>query len=716
MKLRSMSVDGFGSLSELVVTALPDGLTVFYGPNEAGKSTLMRFLQQMLFGRWAGRDKRLGDPPIRGGAYGGSMQFEAADGLWTLSRYETKSAVNSTLIAPDERRLSGEEGETQLAQLRGHADAALFRSVFSFDLDDLTPLALLDSDELREAIFSAGISGAGASAARALRELEESVASLLAVRKTEAPVNAALDSLKDADGRIHAAQRVQAHHADLIERVDSLLAVRATLGAEMTSIEARRQELRQWTPLRELIDRHQATVAARQSIRLDPALEAVHSQAAALRAELSAFQERRRRDAALQESIREVQLRLAALSEEPKAEPESLLWLGMTVAAIGLFGAVPLLWRGLAESNLIATAAGVIAGAIGSSASVWSWQRSRRDSLAQSHRLNTQTARRELGLRLARDQAEQADLHLAESDWRQRAQEVLLRCGRPIAVSDEALAAAVESLADEALFATQQRLRDQEQAREADAIAAQLQRRAAPVAAAHSGDAQSVIAAAQAGDPAAWEREERELAGRVRDLQVRLDTALRDLTLIQSEREALERSADIAEASLQRSTALAQLQQSMQEWVSLRLAATLIETTLHTYQAEHQPEVLAHASEALVRLTAGRWTRILPGMDGDLVIEGGSDRIGPEALSRGAREQLYLALRFGLARHFVARGRVLPLMVDDILVNFDPLRQQAAAELVGALSHEVQLLFFTCHPDVVERLRRVVPDLRVVEL
>ncbi len=721
MKLRRVVVDGFGSLSDFAVDALPDGLTVFYGPNEAGKSTLMRFLRQMLFGHWAGREKRLGDPPIRGGAHGGSLQFEAANGLWTLSRYETKSQVNSTLIAPDDRRLSGEEGEQQLALLRGQADAVVFRSVFSFDLGDLTPLALLDSDELREAIFSAGISGAGASAARALRELDEAVTGLLAVRKGDAPANAALDAMREADARIDEAQRTQARYAEAIARVDDLSATRTQLGTELAEVEARRQQIRQWGPLRELLDRHHAAVSALLAIRLDPTLEAVQTEAAALGAELSAFHERRRRADTLQGSMREVQLRLDALTEEPAPEPRSRLWLGVIVAAVALCGAILLFWRGFREPNLIALLAGAIAAGLGVSAALWSWRRMRRETAAQTQRLHAQTARRELSLRLARDQAEQTDLHVALDLWRQRAQKLLQQTGRPSGTSDEALAAAVESLASETLAAQQNRRRYQEQTHEAETIAAQLQRRAAQVANTEAAgprplDAQEVIASAQTGDPAAWDRQERELAGRARELQVRLDTALRDLTLTQSEREALERSTDIAEASLLRNTAAARLQRSMDEWMALRLAARLIETTLQTYQAEHQPEVLAHASEALAHLTAGRWTRVSAVVADELVVEGGRDRVRPEDLSRGAREQLYLALRFGLARHFVARGRALPLIVDDILVNFDPDRQQAAAELMGSLTRDLQLLFFTCHPDVVERLRRVVPDLRVVTL
>ena len=43
MKVRDIQIDGFGVWSGLSVDSMPEGMTVFYGPNEAGKTTLMQF-------------------------------------------------------------------------------------------------------------------------------------------------------------------------------------------------------------------------------------------------------------------------------------------------------------------------------------------------------------------------------------------------------------------------------------------------------------------------------------------------------------------------------------------------------------------------------------------------------------------------------------------------------------------------------------------------
>ena len=58
----------------------------------------------------------------------------------------------------------------------------------------------------------------------------------------------------------------------------------------------------------------------------------------------------------------------------------------------------------------------------------------------------------------------------------------------------------------------------------------------------------------------------------------------------------------------------------------------------------------------------------------------------------------------------------MPLILDDVLVNFDPTRAASVAEVLAetALSHQV--LFFTCHPHLRDLVQAVAPQAQVVEL
>ena len=69
----------------------------------------------------------------------------------------------------------------------------------------------------------------------------------------------------------------------------------------------------------------------------------------------------------------------------------------------------------------------------------------------------------------------------------------------------------------------------------------------------------------------------------------------------------------------------------------------------------------------------------------------------------GTRDSLALALRLVMARHFLARADGF-LVMDDPLVDMDPVRQQAAAARLREFAADRQLIFFTCHPATADML------------
>ena len=50
MRLNELYIDGFGHFHDRALGPMDSTLTVLYGPNEAGKSTLLAFIRTVLFG------------------------------------------------------------------------------------------------------------------------------------------------------------------------------------------------------------------------------------------------------------------------------------------------------------------------------------------------------------------------------------------------------------------------------------------------------------------------------------------------------------------------------------------------------------------------------------------------------------------------------------------------------------------------------------------
>jgi uncharacterized protein YhaN len=180
-----------------------------------------------------------------------------------------------------------------------------------------------------------------------------------------------------------------------------------------------------------------------------------------------------------------------------------------------------------------------------------------------------------------------------------------------------------------------------------------------------------------------------------------------------AEREAIariERSAEAAELRQQRADRIAELADLARAWSVTSIGLELLRRTRERYEREHRPDVLKAAEELLSAWTGGRYVRILAPLgkqvqelernDGVIVPLGG--------LSTGTAQQLYLALRFGLVDHFARQAESLPVVMDDILVNFDPLRAERAARSIEDLATRHQVLYFTCHPGTPLDAARVV--------
>jgi len=154
------------------------------------------------------------------------------------------------------------------------------------------------------------------------------------------------------------------------------------------------------------------------------------------------------------------------------------------------------------------------------------------------------------------------------------------------------------------------------------------------------------------------------------------------------------------------------LEDAIGRWQVLALTSRVLDDIRATYERQRQPETLQEASGYLDRFTCGRYRRVwTPLGERALRVEDAEGHNLPvEVLSRGTREQLFLSLRLALVSYFARHGAGLPLVLDDVLVNFDAERAKAAATVLrdfAAAGH--QLLVFTCH----EHLMRLFKSLKV---
>ena len=211
--------------------------------------------------------------------------------------------------------------------------------------------------------------------------------------------------------------------------------------------------------------------------------------------------------------------------------------------------------------------------------------------------------------------------------------------------------------------------------------------------------------------------ESNHVTDRVQDIDEQRNELLEERGRVDSELERLTGEEESSQLRVRRETLVEQLRDCAREWSRLTLSRELLERTRQKFEAERQPRVVQHARAFFAHITGQRYNRLyVPMEERTITVE---DHTGarklPRQLSRGTREQLYLALRFGLVREFGEHAERLPVMVDEVLVNFDPERAQLAAECFVQLSETNQVLVFTCHPAMVD-LFADMPGTQVIDV
>ena len=205
----------------------------------------------------------------------------------------------------------------------------------------------------------------------------------------------------------------------------------------------------------------------------------------------------------------------------------------------------------------------------------------------------------------------------------------------------------------------------------------------------------------------------KELENRLNDLSGHEDTQKERLKEMQIQFQALsgDRS-DAAQDAQKAQYHLAEIDRLWTEYLRVELARRLLQGAIETYRQQNESSIVGRAENFFRRLTLNHYVHLMVEYDhNDPYLEAedaSGHRRRATQMSDGTRDQLYLALRLAFISQHLEQGEPLPLILDDILVNFDDERTQATLEVLNELAERTQILYFTHHQlvvDLAERLR-----------
>ncbi len=186
---------------------------------------------------------------------------------------------------------------------------------------------------------------------------------------------------------------------------------------------------------------------------------------------------------------------------------------------------------------------------------------------------------------------------------------------------------------------------------------------------------------------------------------------------ISQEMKTLAADRRLAEIKLELAVIDNQLRACATHWQTLAATTHMLEKVCEVYETERQPETLREASTFLKQLTEGKYQRVwTPLGKNALRIDNQQGQSLPlEVLSRGTREAVFIALRLSLAAAYARRGVMLPLVLDDVLVNFDTHRARLAAKVLRDFAElGSQVIMFTCHEHIMKMFHEIQVQVRVL--
>ena len=237
MKFERLELERFGHFESLALDLRgPGGLVVIHGPNEAGKTTLLRAIHGLLFGI----DER--SPygfrfPYQAMAIHATLQDSAGQRLELVRRKKRKDALLGHLrtdigeVALDEPRFT---------RYFGSITPDLYRAVFGFTHTDLQQGAeLLQVAGLAELLGGGALGGGAEAVRRVLGDLRDEADALFKTRGKNPPINRNLGALKDARAALRDATFQQPQYLALTHALKDARDTLASADTELARLRLR---------------------------------------------------------------------------------------------------------------------------------------------------------------------------------------------------------------------------------------------------------------------------------------------------------------------------------------------------------------------------------------------------------------------------------------------------------------------------------------------
>ncbi|MBN2634119.1 MAG: AAA family ATPase, partial [Bacteroidales bacterium] len=232
MILKDIYIDGFGIFNGKTISKLQKGINIIEGENEAGKSTLLRFIKYTLFGYPRFKEQRM--TPLNGGNHGGRIRVLYSSGRDIT--FERNGSDQMTLYEHDQPS----QDKTMWFQLLGNASDKIYENIYAFSLDELVGTQSLTDSGMEDRIFSIGSGMGNISVGSVGNSIRENIDNIYNPRGKNQLIPVIMNKIADLKKRTEEIQKNLPAYHELNEAVINLERDHADLEKEISA--ARREK------------------------------------------------------------------------------------------------------------------------------------------------------------------------------------------------------------------------------------------------------------------------------------------------------------------------------------------------------------------------------------------------------------------------------------------------------------------------------------------
>ena len=198
------------------------------------------------------------------------------------------------------------------------------------------------------------------------------------------------------------------------------------------------------------------------------------------------------------------------------------------------------------------------------------------------------------------------------------------------------------------------------------------------------------------------DRELETVVQNIQEIEERLNEENRLLGQLEEQLNQLDgsdtRAADLAQDA---EVYMTEIDRYWNEFLRVEIARKMLQRAIERFREENEGAIIEKAGIFFEKLTLGNYQGLSIEYDGVKpyieVLHHTGQKWRVSSLSDGARDQLYLALRLAFIDQHFDSELALPIIMDDILVNFDDERALATLKVLDGLAEKMQILYFTHH-------------------